>query len=203
MSCTRRARRTPVPAFVTLGLAGLTLLSGGCSSSGSSSQPGAAPVASLSGHGSGTGAAGQLTQAQSDHDMISFAHCMRAHGVQMADPFHVPGHSGLSIDLPTRDSATANAYQACFHFISRIVAAKNAGAAAQAAANLPALTAYARCMRAHDIAMLDPDPQGELNLGSVPGITSDFGRKSPQFRAADRACRHLLPPTVNDDGTGP
>jgi len=37
----------------------------------------------------------------------------------------------------------------------------------------------------------------------VPGITSDFGRYSPQFRAADTACRHLLPTGVHDDGTGP
>jgi hypothetical protein len=51
--------------------------------------------------------------------------------------------------------------------------------------------------------MLDPGPQGQLNLGDVPGITSEFGRYSPQFRAADSACRHLLPAGVRDDGTGP
>ena len=58
-------------------------------------------------------------------------------------------------------------------------------------------------MRSHDINMLDPTQLGELNLGHVPGITSDFGRYSPQFRAADAACRHLLPAGVHDDGTGP
>jgi len=58
-------------------------------------------------------------------------------------------------------------------------------------------------MRDHDIAMLDPGPQGQLDLGNVPGITSDFGRYSPQFRAADQSCRHLLPAGVHDDGTGP
>jgi hypothetical protein len=58
-------------------------------------------------------------------------------------------------------------------------------------------------MRSHDINMLDPTPLGELNLGHVPGITSDFGRYSPQFRAADAACRHFLPAGVRDDGTGP
>jgi hypothetical protein len=53
------------------------------------------------------------------------------------------------------------------------------------------------------IVMLDPTPLGELNLGHVPGITSDFGRYSPQFRAADAACRHFLPTGIRDDGTGP
>jgi hypothetical protein len=121
----------------------------------------------------------------------------------MADPQHVPGHQGLRINLPTRDSATSAAYGACEHFIAQIEQAKAAGAAAQAAPHLQALTNYAQCMRDHDIAMLDPTTDGQLNLGSVPGITSDFGRYSPQFRSADTACRHLLPAGVHDDGTGP
>ena len=70
-------------------------------------------------------------------------------------------------------------------------------------ARLAKLTGYARCMRAHDIPMLDPDRFGDLNLGSPPGVSSDFGRYSPQFRAADTACRHLLPAGVRANGTGP
>ncbi len=80
---------------------------------------------------------------------------------------------------------------------------KNANAAAQAAPLMPALTRYARCMRAHDINMLDPTREGDLNLGRVPGVPKRFGRYSPQFRAADAACRHFLPASVHDDGTGP
>lgn len=128
---------------------------------------------------------------------------MRAHGVQMSDPFHRPGHEGLSVNLPPHTSATNAAYAACNHFIAPLVQAKQAHMAAQAAPHLQALTNYAQCMRRHDISMLDPTPQGELNLGQVPGITSNFGRYSPQFRAADTACRHLLPAGVHDDGTGP
>ena len=71
------------------------------------------------------------------------------------------------------------------------------------AAELAALTSYAECMRSHDIGMVDPTSDGQLILGTVPGITSDFGRYSPQFRAADTACRHFLPAGVRDDGTGP
>jgi hypothetical protein len=62
-------------------------------------------------------------------------------------------------------------------------------------------------MRQHEIAMLDPSPVptrgGLVTLGRVPGIDNDFGRYSPQFRAADDACRHLLPSAVHDTGTGP
>jgi hypothetical protein len=177
-----------------------------CSSGGTGSGPGSAPVASLAGS---TGhaahaAARPPTQEQSDLDMIHFARCMRSHGVAMSDPFHRPGHAGLSIDMPTQDAATRPAYVVCTHFIQPIIQAKAAGGESQvSAADLAALTSYAECMRSHDIGMLDPTADGQLNLGTVPGITSDFGRYSPQFRSADSACRHFLPAGVHDDGTGP
>jgi hypothetical protein len=188
-------------AAVTM-LASVATLIAGCS--GGVSGPGSAPVANL------TGAAGQaggtvakpLTQEQSDLDMVHFTRCMRAHGVAMSDPFHRPGHAGLSIDMPTQDAQTRAAYAACTHFIAAIIGAKQAGAAALPA-RLAALTRYAECMRSHDINMLDPTADGQLNLGNVAGISSDFGRYSPQFRAADGACRHLLPAGTGDDGTGP
>jgi hypothetical protein len=198
-----RGRRWPVLALM---LAATAASSAACSSgSGAQAGPGNSPVASLSGHGNTTDAAAQPpTVAQSDQDFVNFARCMRAHGVQMSDPFHRPGHAGLSIDLPTRDAATNAAWGACNHFIAKIEQIKAAGGpGGQTAADIPALTRWAQCMRNHDIPMLDPGPQGQLNLGNVPGITSDFGRYSPQFRAADHACRPLLPPGVQDDGTGP
>ena len=160
-------------------------------------------VAHLPGHGGQPASAGQLTVAQSDRDMIMFARCMRAHGVQMSDPFHRAGHSGLSIGIPAQTAANRPAFSACMHFLQPIIQMKNAHAAAEAAPLMHALTQYARCMRAHDINMLDPTQEGDLNLGNVPGITSKFGRYSPQFRAADRACRHFLPAGVRDDGSGP
>ena len=125
---------------------------------------------------------------------------MRGHGVQASDPVHHPGHAGLSIDMPSRGPATNAAYAACIHFIQANITAKQAGAAARAAPHLAALTRYAQCMRSHDINMLDPTRLGELNLGHVPGITSDFGRYSPPFRAADAACRHSCRPASGTTG---
>jgi hypothetical protein len=135
--------------------------------------------------------------------MIDFARCMRGHGVQMSDPYSRPGHTGLTIDLPTQDAATRPAYQSCNHFIEAIVQAKSQAAAPESQGVLAALTRYAECMRAHDINMLDPTSQGQVNLGHVRGITDDFGRYSPQFRTADGACRHFLPASIHDNGTGP
>ena len=93
--------------------------------------------------------------------------------------------------------------RACQQWLPNLGAGPAGGPNGNPPAEMPHLIAYARCMRAHDIAMLDPNSSGALNLGQVPGIDNDFGRYSPQFRAADAACRHLLPAGVHDDGTGP
>lgn len=191
-------RRHLIAAALVAGAA----LTAGCSSGGGGSG-GVTAVASVSGHAGATAPARPLTQQQSDQDMVDFARCMRGHGVQMSDPVHRPGHAGLSIEMPGRNAANSAAYAACTHFIAPVTAAKAAGAASQAAPEMAALTSYARCMRGHDIAMQDPTPQGDLNLGRIPGITDNFGRYSPQFRSADAACRHFLPADVHDDGTGP
>jgi hypothetical protein len=159
-------------------------------------------VAHLNGNASAS-AAGGLTPAQGDAAMVAFTRCMRAHGVSMSDPFHRPGHQGLTLDLPSRTQANNVGYAACESIIAPLVQAKEAGAVAQVSGELPALIRYAQCMRAHDINMLDPRPDGTLSLGTVAGISSDYGRGSPQFSAADTACRHLLPADVHDDGTGP
>jgi hypothetical protein len=200
-------RRPPARRWLALSLlavAAATLTAACSTGSGAQAGPGNSPVASLSGHGNSAAAAGQPpTLAQSDQDFVSFARCMRAHGVQMSDPFHRPGHAGLSIELPEHNSATSAAWGVCNHFIAKIEQSKASHGASQATANLPALTRWAQCMRSHDIPMLDPTADGQLNLGNVPGITSDFGRYSPQFRAADHACHPLLPRGVQDDGTGP
>jgi hypothetical protein len=191
------------PAAILI-LAAAAVAAGCTTGPASHAGPGSSAVASLPGHTASAAAGPSLTEAGSDQAMVSFTRCMRSHGVQMADPSHRPGHAGLSIDLPTPVAATRAAYAACNHFIAKIIQAKQAGAAvAESPAQLAALTRYAQCMRGRDIPMLDPTPQGQLNLGDVPGVASTFGRYSPQFRAADTACRHLLPAGVRDNGTGP
>jgi len=139
-----------------------------------------------------------LTQAQEFQRLVKFAGCMRSRGIDVPDP--QPGR--VQIPVAT-DPSTAAALRACQHWLPGLNSSGGVRPDGNLAAELPGLIAYARCMRGHDIAMLDPNSFGALNLGRVPGITNDFGRYSPQFRAADTACRHLLPAGVHDDGTGP
>ena len=168
----------------------------------SSSSPSTQTVASLPGHGSSSSrsVSGQATESQVDQAEINFAHCLRGHGINEPDPKHVPGQSGLVVQVPTSTPATSAALAACNHLLPPVSAAREQ----QRAADLPGLTRYAQCMRSHDIALLDPDPQtGAVDLGNVPGIANGFTRHTPQFHSADEACRHLLPADVHDDGTGP
>jgi hypothetical protein len=184
----------------------LIMTFGGLAASCSSS-PSGRTVASLPGTPStvGAGSASASSNGSYDQDIVNYAHCLRAHGVNEPDPVNEThnGRTGLSFVMPPENAADNPALAACNHFIAKLVAAKAAGASHELARWLPSLVRYASCMRSHDIPMLDPGPQGQLNLGNVPGITSDFGRYSPQFRSADAACRHFLPTGVRDNGTGP
>jgi hypothetical protein len=141
---------------------------------------------------------------RSDRGMVQFAHCMRAHGINMPDPFHRPGHEGLTIELPEQGPATADAYNACGRYLQATIELKEQSAAQRITPAIHLeLIRYAECMRTHAIAMLDPGPMGQLALGNVPGISNGLGRYTPQFRTADQACRHLLPASIHDDGSGP
>jgi len=192
--------RSAAAALVLIGALGA--LAAACSSS-----PSGRTVASLPGTPStaGAGSASASSAGSYDQDIVGYTRCLRAHGVNEPDPVNEThnGKTGLSFVMPQANAANAPALAACNHFIANLVAAKEAGASHELARWLPSLVRYASCMRSHDVPMLDPGPQGELNLGNVPGISSDFGRYSPQFRSADAACRHLLPAGVHDDGTGP
>ena len=173
------------------------LLADACSSSPPAS------VATLSGRQPSASRPAPLTQAQSNRDMLEFAHCLRRHGVDEPDPTPAQGHAGLRVTIPTRGPTTSSALNACRQFLAPIISAKQAGARRELATWMPSLIRYAQCRRAHDVAMLDPNAQGSLDLGLVAGLNSRVGRYSPQFRSADLACRHLLPAAIHDNGTGP
>jgi hypothetical protein len=156
--------------------------------------------------GCGASSSGELSgqSAASDRGMIHFARCMRAHGINVPDPIHRPGHAGVSVEVPGQGPATTDAYKACGQYLKATIALKEQAAQRMITPAIRlALTRYAECMRTHDVPMLDPDTLGQLNLGRVPGMANGFGRYTPQFHAADQDCRHLLPASVPDNGTGP
>jgi hypothetical protein len=171
-------------------------------SSGSSS--GGVPSASRSRRPPTTaapGGSGALDQA-----LVDYVHCMRAHGITIDDPAPRPGHSGLSLNVPDLSQpGVREADGQCKQHLAPVIAAKGGAAAARLTPNvMRALLAYSRCMRAHDIPLLDPDPtDGHVSMGDVAGLDSSVGRTDARFHQADASCRHFLPRSVPDDGTGP
>jgi hypothetical protein len=58
--------------------------------------------------------------------------------------------------------------------------------------------AYAKCMREHGISDFpDPQPGGGIAIQAGPG--SDLDENNPQFKAADDACKSLLPTPSKQD----
>lgn len=168
-----------------------------------------AALAACGGSG-GTSASRPARLDKGDRAFLAFTACMRRHGIHMSDPYHRAGHAGLTLDFPTKTPPVIRAYSHCEYLIASILAMKAAGLSARQSQLSPQQTTarhlgllhYAQCMRAHGIPMLDPDQNGNLDLGNVPGIAS-VGRYTPLFRRADHSCRSVLPAGVTDNGTGP
>jgi hypothetical protein len=134
-------------------------------------------------------------------DALAYAHCMRAHGVgNWPDPtssgdFLLKGNSQTNpADSP--DYTSAN--KACGHLLpnrGRPTAAQTQKVEAEA-------LKYARCMRAHGVPNFpDPDPNPNhagINLGG----TESIDHSAPQFQAAMKACRSLLPNQLADAKAG-
>jgi hypothetical protein len=166
-------RRPGSRAAAASALAGLALLAAGCGSP--------APRAA----GAGT------TAAAADASGVAFSVCMRAHGVPgFPDPSGgkvvIPPGSGIDPDSPAFRAA---AY-ACRCLSPK--AGKPGSPAQQAKAAGQALR-FAACMRANGVPDY-PDPTvsaAGIALGN--GRPSRVDRSSPAFRAARKACAHLLP----------
>src|SRR5262249_34051442 len=69
----------------------------------------------------------------------------------------------------------------------------SASASSSGGSGRASMLAYARCMRAHGITDFpDPDAHGNLGLNGQPG--SDLDPNSAAYKAANNACKSLLPP---------
>ena len=201
-----KKRRSAVTLPSTLvALCGITAAIAGCAAGSGGPGPGSAAVASLPGQ---SGLPARQPAATDDaairpgHGEFRTLHASaRGRDVRPLPPARAQRAEHRNAHAGCRDKAgaTPNASTSS----RRSLTSSRQARQLMLAPNLPALTRYAQCMRSHDIGLLDPTAQGQVNLGSVAGISSDFGRYSPQFRAADTACRHFLPAGVSDNGTGP
>lgn len=187
-SSTTHARRAGPLAGA---LAALGLLIAACSSG--SGSPG---VASLSPSSGGSG-----SQAPGKADPIAYSQCMRAHGVKdFPDPdaqgriqIRAQQGSDMAPDSPVFKAAQ----QACKSLAPT-------QSAQQQQQQRDAMLKYAQCMRSHGIKDFpDPNSQGGLLISAAPG--GDLDPNSPQFKAAQEACKSYAPgggPGGGESGKG-
>lgn len=146
-------------------------------------------VPSLPGSASGS----SLSQAQ---ELQLAGQCIRQHGIPgFPDP--APDSSGTpTIDkqalLAAPSAVVTQALAACRTALDRAglqVGHVHDARSAPSPQQLQALLAYARCIRAHGVPDFpDPDPaSGQISL--PPGLS----KLSPEFVAAQQACRSTLP----------
>jgi hypothetical protein len=176
-----RALRRAGPFTVVLVI--VALLAAACG--GGSDGPGVANLGSSS-HTSGDSSSNGATKA----DALAYSKCMRAHGItDFPDPNskgQIAISAGPGSDLDPNSPRWQSAQEACKAL------APSPGTPAQQAGRRAAALKYSKCMRKHGIADFpDPNSSGGLEVQATPG--GDLDPNHPQFKAADQACKHLLP----------
>jgi hypothetical protein len=183
--------RPALAAAVALIAAGLLVTACG----GGAGSPGVAGAGSSS-----TSAAKPSSGGSSKGGALAYSRCMRSHGVpDFPDPNsngQIQLEAGPGSDLLPDSARFKSAQQACKSLTPVL-------APAQQRQQLAAALKFARCMRAHGVPKFpDPTPQTGPQTGSAGGHSGGGGNtlgtngvdpNSPQFQAANRACRSLTP----------
>jgi len=117
---------------------------------------------------------------------------MRAHGItDFPDPnaqggIDLNGGPGTDLNLSSPQFKAAN--NAC----KPLLPPHRARSPAQQAAARAQALRYARCMRAHGISDF-PDPNAQGGIALKPSSGGDLDPNNPQYQAADKACKSLMP----------
>jgi hypothetical protein len=173
-----RLARAGLLLLALVAVAALGLLASAC---GGSSGEGVAQVDST-----------QTTTTDSDSPnrskrdaLVAFAACMRENGVpDFPDP--KPSGSGLSLDFDPSSPQFKTAQQSC----RKLLPGGGEQKAQEQAEQLQEALEYSACMRENGVPSF-PDPKagsdGGIELNLPRGVDSD----SPEFKAAENACRQL------------
>jgi len=158
--------------------------------SGGSSSPGVANVDSTPNPSNGASSTpGTSSNGPSEDDMLAYSQCMRDNGVPN---FPDPNPDGsLSLDagalgIEPNSPQFRAADEACKEY-----SPSQAQPPALDPERRDAVVKYAQCMRDEGITNFpDPKPNGTLEIDAN---ALGLGPDSPQFEAADQACKHHLP----------
>jgi hypothetical protein len=117
--------------------------------------------------------------------MAAYQDCMAQHGVQR------PGSGNTTVDQDTLERANA----AC-----KSLQPKLGNPSPPSQAQQQDALRWAACMRQHGVDV--PDPNTNAGSGGGNQSADKIDPRSPQFRAAGKACNHLISGNGNQGGQG-
>jgi hypothetical protein len=147
-------------------------------------------IASASGAKASSSAAPSPTSsANLQEQLLQYAKCMRAHGIDMPDPQVAGGRVTFGMKAGQNQAKLDAAQRACKQY------APNGGQAPSMSPEmLEQARKYAACMRQHGVNMPDPSSDGGMRVNGV-------NPNDPTFKAAEQACRSLMPQPSMRAGT--
>jgi hypothetical protein len=180
-----RAGRTALSVSVATLLTGSALLAAGCGG-GLSGTKVAQLETTTTGTTSSSSSSGESSSGQGSP--VAFAACMRKHGVPLFPDSSGGGaiSPGKGVDLDSPQFRRAR--DACRSLLPAGMDNTTAGRSRLSPQHQAQLLRYARCMRSHGLARF-PDPTSR-GLALEP---DQVDTRSPQFQAANQACRSFLP----------
>jgi hypothetical protein len=207
-STTRGARarlaRVGLLALALAAAAVLLLLASACG--GSSSAQGVAQVDSTETTTTDSTSAQDSADGSSSADPAAYSACMRKNGVPKFPDPDSEGRLLLRAGPGTGIDPESPQFKAAAKACQKL--APKAPSPAQQAKDREQLLKFSACMRENGVPTF-PDPK--FNPDGSGGITLDKGvDRTPQFKAAEKACRELLPgggerrgPSTNGPGGTP
>ncbi len=195
-----RTRRGSVITLTIAALAGLTPLLAGC---GGSSDPGVAHLSSAKGSGDSSAAGGGSqpeSRAGAQQKLVAYAKCMRSNGVP-GFPEPVEGgialHAGPGSGINPGSAQFQTAEKACHKLLPE---GGRPSPQMQRQIQERALQ-FSACMRSHG----EPNfPEPEFQAGAVrlrlQAGQGGLNPSSPQFQAAQKACRKYFGPPGSKGG---
>jgi hypothetical protein len=186
-------RRAPI---VALAVAAVTsaLLAAGCG--GGASGAGVAQVETTQ----TTTTEGSVTRRSKRDALVAFSACMRKNGVpKFPDPEAVEGGMRLSFGSENGIDPNAPQFKRARRACQKVLPNGGKSSTQEQARHLREALAFARCIRDHGVPTF-PDPKASGD-GGIEWEGGDI-MASPQFEAADQACRKLVPGAPLGSGPG-
>jgi hypothetical protein len=139
-------------------------------------------IASVSGGKTPSSATPSPTSSMSLQDqLLAYAKCMRAHGVNMPDPQVNGGRVTFGMQAGQDQAKVSAAQQACKQY------APNGGQPpSMSPEQVEQARKYAACMRQHGVDFPDPQPDGGFKVTNI-------NPNDPKFKAASQACESVAP----------